>query len=99
MFDELYLSSLAWVSVVAAVVASALGFLPAGRLRLCLITAWTLMPLWLITASVAMDWSVSRAWMFGLILVLLALPPWAVLTLLPFNLVRRVREIYARNPE
>lgn len=92
MFGELYLSTLAFWGIAAALVGAALGLLPASRLRFGLITIWTLVPVWLVTATVAMDWNVSGAWMFGLVLILLALPPWALLTLLPFNLVRVARD-------
>jgi hypothetical protein len=99
MLDELYPSSVAWWGVAAALVGFALGFLPTGRLRLYLITAWALVPLWLMTSIVAVDWSVSRAWLFGLVLVLLSLPPWAVLSLVPFSLVRWVRGRYGRKAD
>lgn len=95
MFDELYPSTLAFWGIAAALVGAALAVLPAGRVRFGLVAFWTLVPVWLVTATVAMDWSASGAWLFGLVLILLALPPWAVLALLPFSVVRRLREISA----
>ena len=91
MFDELYPSTLAYWGIAATLVGAALGLLPASRLRFGLVMVWALVPVWLVAITVV----ISGAWIFGLVLMAIALPPWALLTLLPFNFVRRVREINA----
>lgn len=96
MFDEVSLTTLALWGAAAAFVGCALAFLPQGRIRFSLITAWTLMPLWLMLLVIVglgpSKWVVA----VGIAYVIIALPVWGVLSLLPFNLVRRTREIYGR---
>ena len=66
---------------------------------MCLIVGWALVPVWLIIV-VAIGLGVSfGAATYGSAFLLFTLPVWSILTLLPFNLVRRVREIYAREPD
>lgn len=99
MFDELYPSTLAIWGIAATSVGSALGFMPAGRLRFSLIVAWALLPLCLmIVVAIASGLSFG-AFTFGIVSLLLTLPMWAILTLLPFNIVRRVRELQAHKPD
>jgi hypothetical protein len=82
----------------AVITISALfGFMPTSRLRVFLIATWCLTPLWLsfwITANYAKQIEFEfGAWWFVLLYSPVFLAFWAVLTVLPFKLVTRAREI------
>jgi hypothetical protein len=99
MFDDLCPSTLAYLAFAGAAVGAGLGFLAAGRLRSGLITAWALVPVWLMTvAAIAGGFSFGTL-TFGLFFLLFTLPIFGVVKLLPFHLVRRVREIHAGEPD
>lgn len=95
MFDELYLSTLIHWAIAAALVGAALGFLPAGRLRLCLIAGWSLAPVWLLAALATLGQFSIGTLSFSFVFLMLVMPVWGLLTLLPFFIVRRVRNILA----
>jgi hypothetical protein len=94
MFDELHLSDLIPWGVAAVVVACALGLLRRSSLRTWLICGWTLLPLLVVSTLFLFDPSVEGLSFLGLLLAGMLIP-WAVLTVLSYNLVRRVREIMA----
>ena len=99
MFDEISLSTIAIWSGATAIVGAAIGLLRRSVIRYALIISWTALPLIWILLAVSMtaldtgdaQWAMS----FGFVVVftLMLLPPWALLTLLPFNLVRRCRDV------
>ncbi|MFD1612829.1 hypothetical protein ACFSCW_13565 [Sphingomonas tabacisoli] len=101
MWDGISLQTLAVWAVVATTVASCLGLLPRGRTRVALVTLWVGLPVMIVCWACVVssfdgegfDW----VGFFGPLAVftLFLLPPWALLTLLPFNLVRRFRDIHA----
>lgn len=95
MFDDLTRSSLIYWGLAAVVVGTALGFLPRGRFRLGLIISWALLPVWLMMVVIVGGGADFATLTFGTVFLLFTLPTWGVLALLPFNLVRRVREIHA----
>lgn len=91
-------STLVGLAAVAVAVGFGLAFLKRSKARTILIVVWTALPCVLaLAASVATAFQghgFDAAAFFGFTAVfsLLVLPPWALLTLLPFNLVRRLRE-------
>lgn len=97
MWDEMDVSTL--VGLVAVAVGIGIAFLKRSKARTILIVAWTALPCVLALAAnvaTAIDThSFDAMAFFGFTAVfgLLLLPLWALLTLLPFNLVRRWREI------
>lgn len=98
MWDEIAVSTLVGLAAVAIAVAAGLAFLKKSKARTTLIFSWTSLPcLLVIAASVAtvLDHGFDATAFFGFTAMfsLFLLPPWALLTLLPFNLVRRWREI------
>lgn len=98
MWDGISQTTLiAWV-VAAITVGSGLGFLRRSKIRTTLIAVWTAFPVILVWGAAAISsfdkGSIEFAMSLGFVAVftLMLLPPWAVLTLLPYNLVRRLRE-------
>jgi hypothetical protein len=94
VFDELVLTDLIPWAVAAVTVAAALGSLRRSRLRMLLIWIWSLLPL-LLVASVPVVSRSFDGWPFLILLLIALLLPWATLTILSYNLVRRFREIQA----
>ena len=101
MWDDVSATTLISLAVVAVTVAICLAYVRRSRTRTILIIAWTMLPflvaLGATTATVFGTHSFDGTSFFGFtaVFTLLLLPPWALLTLLPFNLVRRWREIEA----
>ena len=99
MWDGIDATTLIGVALVAIAVATFLAFLRRSRTRSILIVIWTALPFLVALASniatVFDSHSFDGTAFFGFtaVFTLLLLPPWALLTLLPFNLVRRWREI------
>jgi hypothetical protein len=95
MFDVLIAQEIWRLAIAAAVGGAAMGLLPRSRIRSVSIWTWTMMPLALAGAALGiteigqLGSSLSFVGMF----VLVSLPPWAGLALLPYNLVRRAREV------
>ena len=94
MFDELVLSDLIPWGFAAVIVSGGAGFLRASRLRSLLIWTWSLLPLLLIGFIFLVNRS-TDGWPFLMLLLAFLLLPWATLTTLSYNLVRRSREIKA----
>ncbi|MDQ1159466.1 putative membrane protein YfhO [Sphingomonas sp. SORGH_AS 950] len=101
MWDELPISTLVGLAAAAVTVGIGLGFLTKSKARTTLVVVWTALPFLLSLAAnvfTVLDTRVfDAATFFGFTAVfgLLLTPPWALLILLPFNLVRRWREIEA----
>lgn len=99
MWDGLSTTTLVAWAAGAIAIGAGLGFLPRSRWRLSLIGIWSAAPVLLIawaTGMTALDMGsvdLTGSLGFAAVFTLLLLPPWALLTLLPFNLVRRYREI------
>ena len=99
MWDGLTVTTLASWAVGAILVGSGLGFLPPSRWRFVLISILTAAPVLLVMWAVVMtavdkgSLDLPMSFGFTAVFTMLLLPPWALLTLLPFNLVRRYREI------
>lgn len=99
MWDELDATILADLLIAGVAVAAAIGALRPGRLRLALILAWVAVPIFLIIAVLAVFISkfgvtdAKNSLIFSILLLMATLPPWAITTLLAYNLVRRFREI------
>jgi hypothetical protein len=99
MWDGLSTTMLIALAVVAVVVGAGLGLLPRSRWRFTLIGIWSAAPVILVlwaTGMTAVDMrsiDLPMSLSFAAVFTLILLPPWALLTLLPFNLVRRYREI------
>ncbi len=94
-------STLVSLAAVAVAVGIGLGFMARSKTRTILVVVWTGLPALLsLAVNVATAFDINgfdAAAFFGFTVVfsLMLLPPWALLTLLPFNLVRRWREIEA----
>ena len=93
-------SVLLWAVAVGAAIAAAIGLLPPSKARFWLIGFWSLLPGVLFLAATTFSFLGNPGGGFyGLKLLLtfcaIVLPPWLVVTLLPFNLVRRVRDLFA----
>ena len=99
MWDEISATTLAAWATGAIIVGSGLGLLPRSRWRLVLIgilaPAPVLLVIWAVVMTAVDKGSLDLPMSFGFtaVFTMLLLPPWALLTLLPFNLVRRYREI------
>lgn len=99
MWDEISATTLAACATGAIILGSGLGFLPRSRWRLVLIgilaAAPVLLVIWAMIMTAVDKGSLDLPMSFGFnaVFTMLLLPPWALLTLLPFNLVRRYREI------
>lgn len=99
MWDGIYATRLIALAIVAVAVAAVLALLRRSRTRTILIVIWTALPfLVALAANVAtifgsQSFDGIAVFGFTVVFTLLLLPPWALLTLLPFNLVRRWREI------
>lgn len=101
MWDGIDTSTIASWGAVAIAVGGSLGFLRRSKSRTILIALWTALPFIIVcAASVAtsfdmrsIDWPMAIG--FTAVFTMFLLPPWALLTLLPFNLVRRWRKINA----
>lgn len=99
MWDKISATTLAAWAIGAIIVGSGLGFLPRSRWRLVLISVLAAAPelpvIWVVVMTAvdkgSLDWSTSFG--FTVVFTMLLWLPWALLTLLPFNLVRRYREI------
>ena len=98
MWDEMYVSTLVGLAAVAVAVGFGLGFLKKSKARTVLIVVWTAPPCLLaFGASVATafdthSFDATAFFGFNAVFSLFVVPPWALLTLLPFNLVRRSRD-------
>lgn len=101
MWDEMPVLTLVSLAAAAVVVGIGLGFLTRSKALTILVVVWTALPFLLsLAANVAAAFdtnSFDATAFFGFTAVfsLLLLPPWALLTPLPFSLVRRWREIDA----
>jgi xanthine/uracil permease len=101
MWDDISATTLIGLAVAAVLVAILLAYLRQSRTRTILIVVWTALPFLVALganiATVVDTQSFDSPGFFGFtaVFTLLLLPPWAMLTLLPFNLVRRWREIRA----
>ncbi|HEY6916641.1 MAG TPA: hypothetical protein VI381_03275 [Allosphingosinicella sp.] len=99
MWDNIGLETILGCAIAAVIVGGGLGALRRSKTRTTLVTLWTALPVLLvccvtvITSSdiSGLDWRVSLG--FADVFILVFFLPWALLTLLPFNLVRRFREI------
>jgi hypothetical protein len=92
--DALYLEVASYLAVIA--ISASLGLLNAGKLRLLLITSWWLTPLWMAIWLTTRYPDFERGlgfWGIYLFAVPVFLALWAILTIFPFKLVVRAREI------
>lgn len=99
MWDELELSSLWWLPVAAVVVGGAFGFLGKSRRHTTAITLWFLAPALFVgvvgLAVATLNAGRATLWehvAFPLLLSLVTVPPWALLSLLSFFLVRHFQQ-------
>lgn len=99
MFDDVSAFDLVVTAGIAFTAASALALLRASTLRRLLIVVWALVPVWLVLWTLVMtahdlgwDWSALG---FGAVFVSFLLPPWLALTVFPFTVITRLREISA----
>lgn len=85
------------VATVAIVVSVLIGFIAASRVRFLLIVGWWLVPLWIILWVTATD--AERIafefgdWWVGLAVAPILLGLWAAVTIFPYMLTVRLREI------
>lgn len=97
MFDELLVQQIYRLGLAAALIGAAIGLLPRSRFRMALIWSWALMPL--VLAAVAVGFAeagqLASSTSFMGMFLLATLLPWAGLSLVPYNLVRRWRELRA----
>jgi hypothetical protein len=99
MWDGLDLSTIICLATAAVAVGGGLGLLRQSKARTVMIAAWAALP------AILVAWAISMAAVdagqidlpasvgFAAVFTMLLQPPWALLTLFPFNIVRRVREI------
>jgi hypothetical protein len=102
MFESLWPDDLLWAALVGAVIAAALGLLPRSKVRFWLIGLWSALPAALALLFLSFSYPSNPGdalYTLGVLLAFsaIALPPWLIITRLPFNIVRRVREL-ATNP-
>ena len=98
MWDDTSLQTLGAWALAGVAVAVGLGFLRRSKVRTALITIWAGLPViivcWAIVATAfdtgGADWAGSFG--FAAVFIMFLLPPWALLTLFPYNLVSRMRE-------
>lgn len=101
MWDELPVSTLVGLAAVSVAVGIGLGFLARSKTRTALVVVWTALPFLLaLLANVAAaidtnSFDATAFFGFTAVFSFVLMPPWALLTLLPFNLVKRWREIEA----
>lgn len=100
MFDETTAGDLLKIAIVAVLVGAGLAWLPRSRLRTALIWFWCLAPLILALGIMAaltpqVDEQVGFSATFFSVFVIVTLPLWAGLTLIPYHCIRRWREIRA----
>ena len=86
-----------WIALIAITVSVLIGFMSASKLRTLMILAWWLAPLWIalwFTNSFAPDIEFEfGAWWSYLAFAPIFLVLWAVVTIFPFKLTTRLREI------
>jgi hypothetical protein len=100
MFDEATAGDLLKIAIGAVLVGAGLAWLPRSRLRTALIWGWCLAPIILavgiMTALISQgDDQVDFSATFFAVFVVLALPLWSGLALIPYHFIRRWREIHA----
>jgi hypothetical protein len=95
MFDDLIAQDVWRLALAAAVGGAAIGLLPRSHIRSLLIWAWAMVPLAVVTAALSFTEAgqLGSSLSFVGLFLLVSLLPWAGLALLPYNLVRRLREI------
>lgn len=98
MWDEIDASTLVNLAAVAFAVVFRLAFLKGPKARIILIVVWTALPCVLVfavgvaTAFARHSFDAAAFFGFTAVFSLAVLPPWAFLTLLPYNLVMHLRE-------
>lgn len=97
MFDELMIQEVWRLALIAAVGGAVLGALPRSRIRSVSIWTWALIPLAVAAAALCFTDSgqLGSSLSFVGLFLLASMLPWAGLVLLPYNLVRRARELHA----
>ncbi|WP_426263960.1 hypothetical protein [Sphingomonas sp. PWP1-2] len=94
MFDELIAQEVWHLALLAVVGGAAIGLLPRSRVRSILIWIWALTPLTVAVGALGVTEAgqLGSSLSFVGIFVLASLLPWAGLSLLPYHLVRRLRQ-------
>jgi hypothetical protein len=95
MLDELIAQEVWRLALVAAVGGTAIGLLPRSCVRSVLIWTWAMAPLAAAVATLSFTEAgqLGSSLSFVGLFLLASMLPWAGLALLPYNLMRRVREL------
>ncbi|RYE97527.1 MAG: hypothetical protein EOO77_38900 [Oxalobacteraceae bacterium] len=94
MFDKLITQEVWHLALLTVVGGAAIGLLPRPRVRSVLFLIWALTPLTVAVGALGVTEAgqLGSSLSFVGFLVLASLLPWAGLSLLPYHLVRRLRQ-------
>lgn len=99
MWDDISASALMGLATIGVSVSCGLAFMNRSMTRAILLVAWTVAPFMLALAASAIGaiqkpvFDATAFFGFLAVFSLVTLPPWALLTLLPFHSVRRWHEV------